>query len=248
MSGPEFVYIDESGDTGSLAAGGSKTYTLGCVMVPMAHWTDALDHLVSMRRRIKSDYGLKMAEEVKANHLVGVKKIYRDLNLGDGQVRDIYQRHMDAIEHVSSGVGAIVVNKPLIKRADLDVFDTAWEYLLTRLRKRTEATGHPIVVIHDDGEPDRVRKHLRRFRRRNWQGSSAGEARMLIEDPVARDSRQSYLIQLADLTAYAASRHAVPTTGRTTRICSEEMWTRVSARHIAQISTRNDGIYMWPTK
>jgi hypothetical protein len=135
-----------------------------------------------------SIYGLKMSQEVKANHLVGVKSVYRNLGLGDGQVRDIYRRHIDASVQSCSGVGAIVVHKSEIKKPDIDVFATAWEYLLTRLRKRTDARQQPILIVHDQGEEDRVRKHLRRFRRANWQGAQFGSARLLVEDPVPRNS------------------------------------------------------------
>lgn len=244
--GPEFAYIDETGDIGDVANGGSQTYTLGCVLIPMHRWTDSLDYFVNLRRNLKSTYGLKMSQEVKANHLVGIKSIYRDLGLGDGQVRDIYRRHIDASVQSCSGVGAIVVHKSEIIRPDIDVFATAWEYLLTRLRKRTEERQQPILIVHDQGEEDRVRKHLRRFRRANWQGSQFGSARFLVEDPVPRNSQHSYFIQLADLVAYAASRHAVPATGKTTRICDSTMWERLDQIQIKAISTRGNGIYKWP--
>lgn len=244
--GPEFAYVDESGDTGAVSNGGSTTYTLGCVLVPMANWTDSLDYLVNLRRNLRNTYNLRMAMEVKANHLVGVKKVYRDLGLGDGQVRDIYRRHVDATVRFSSGVAAVVVHKSLIVRTDIDPFETAWEYLLTRLRMRSEANGHPIMLVHDEGEADRVRKHLRRFRRHNWQGSQFGDARLLVEDPVARNSQHSYFIQLADLIAYAASRNVVPAHGKTTKICDETMWARTETVQIAAVSRRGDGIYKWP--
>ncbi|CCK65871.1 DUF3800 domain-containing protein [Mycobacterium canetti] len=244
--GPEFAYIDETGDTGAVTSRGSTTYTLGCVLVPMLRWTDSLDYFVNLRRNLKSTYGLRMSQEVKANHLVGIKSVYRDLGLGDGQVRDIYRRHIDASVQSCSGVGAIVVHKAAIKKPDIDVFSTAWEYLFTRLRKRTEDRQQPIVIVHDQGEEDRVRKHLRRFRRRNWQGSGYGPAPFIVEDPVPRNSQHSYFIQLADLVSYAASRHAVPAQGRTARICDATMWERLGPIQIKAVSTRSDGIYMWP--
>lgn len=250
--GPEFAYIDETGDTGPYVEGspksGSKSYSLGCLLIPMTGWTESLDEVVQMRREVSSTYGVRMNVEAKANELVGIKKTYRDLGLGDGQVRDIYQRHVDAVTSVSSGVGAIVLDKSKIKKQDLDIFETAWEYLFTRLRKRAEDSGHPIVVVHDKGEEGRVRKHLRRFRRVNWQGAGMGHAPLLIEDAVPRDSKQSYFIQMADLVAYSASRYAIPTTGKTTRICDPSMWNRMGPVHMSQLNrARGDGIYHWPT-
>jgi hypothetical protein len=244
--GPEFAYMDETGDTGAVLGGGSQTYTLGCVLVPMLTWTDSLDYLVNLRRNLKSAYGLNTTDEVKANHVVGIKKVYRDLGLGDGQMRDIYRRHIDCAIRFSSGVAAVMVHKSKLIRTDIDVFGTAWEYMFTRLRKRTESTGQPIMIVHDEGEADRVRKHLRRFRRANWQGSGYGAAPLLVEDPVSRNSQHSYFIQLADLVAYAASRHAVPATGQTTRICDQSMWLRLDQVQIKAVSARGDGIYKWP--
>jgi hypothetical protein len=214
----------------------------------MAQWTDSLDYLINLRQNLKATYGLKMSQEVKANHLVGVKNIYRDLRLGDGQVRDIYRRHIDATVNFSSGVGAVVVHKAVIKKPEIDVFQTAWEYLFTRLRKRTEERNQPILIIHDEGEADRVRKHLRRFRRRNWQGSKYGAAPLLVEDPIPRNSQHSYFIQVADLAAYSASRYAVPAHGKTTRICDSTMWERLKPVHITALSTTGDGVYKWPQK
>ncbi|MBJ7337237.1 MAG: DUF3800 domain-containing protein [Mycolicibacterium sp.] len=248
IEGPEFAYIDETGDIGAVDNGGSTTYTLGCVLVPMHRWTESLDDLVNLRRSLKADYGLNVREEVKANHLVGIKKVYRDLGLGDGQVRDIYQRHVDTCAHLSSGVFGVMIHKSLVKKPDPDFFGWSWEYLLTRLRKRTEATGQPILIVHDDGEAARVRTHLRRFRRHNWQGGGYGGAPLLVEDPVPRNSAHSVFIQLADLTAYAASRYAVPVQGRTTRICDATMWNRLESVHLQAVSLRRDGIYKWPAK
>ncbi len=72
-----------------------------CVLVPVDDWFVRFDQLVEMRRALRDTYHLPMRQEANANHLVGVKRIYRDVGLGDGRVRDIYQRHMrDGATHV----------------------------------------------------------------------------------------------------------------------------------------------------
>lgn len=63
-----------------------------------------------------------------------------------------------------------------------------------------------------------------------------------------RDSQHSYFIQLADLTAYAASAKALPRSGRTASICNEEMWELLGPVHVRKVSQRSDGLYIFPTK
>lgn len=242
----EFAYIDESGDTGPA---GTRTFTLSCVLVPVDDWFARFDQLVEMRRELRATYRLPMRQEVKANHLVGVRRIYRDLGLGDGQVRDIYQQHLQVAARIASGVCTIVVRKDLVKKSDLDIFDMAWRYLLERLRKRSEESGTPIMVIHDIGQDDEIRKLLGRFRRVTW--SAAGKqvaAHLIVEDPVPRNSQHSYFIQLADLAAYAASARALPRSGRSVSICNEQMWQLLEPVQATKVSQRGDGLYVFPTK
>lgn len=242
----EFAYIDESGDVGMAA--GSKTFTLTCVLIPLDDWNDRLEYMIQMRRDTRDKYGVPMRQEAKANHIVGVKKIYRDLKLGDGQMRDIYQRHMRAIERLSSGVFSIVIQKDEIKKRDTDVLDMAWRYLLERLRKRSESTGSPIMIVHDQGQDAQIRKLIRRFRRITWTASGMKvSAPLLVEDPTPRDSQQSYFIQLADMAAYAASVKVLPRKGRTNSVCNELMWDTLGDVRIAAVSPqRGDGLYVFP--
>lgn len=242
----EFAYIDESGDTG---IAGTRTFTLGCVLVPADDWASRFHQLVSMRREIRDTYRVPMRQEVKANHLVGVKKVYRDLGLGDGQVRDIYRRHLRAAATIGSGVFAVVVRKDQVETSDLDVLGTSWRQLLDRLRKRSEVTGAPILVIHDIGQDDAIRKLVRRFRRANWStGADREFANLIVEDPVPRDSQHSYFIQLADLAAYAASARALPRAGRTAAICDETMWQLLESVYARHGSQRHDGLCVLPPK
>ncbi|MDG3012705.1 DUF3800 domain-containing protein [Rhodococcus sp. D2-41] len=242
----EFAYIDESGDVGM--SKGTKTFTLGCVLVPVDDWSDRLDYMVRMRRSTKQKYGVPMQQEAKANHIAGVKKIYRDLGLGDGQMRDIYQRHMRAIDRVSSGTFAIVIRKDKLWKRDTDVLDMAWRYLLERLRKRTESTGAPVMIVHDQGQDAEIRKLIRRYRRVAWTASGQrSSAPLFVEDPSPRDSQQSYFVQLADLAAYAASTKACPRNGGTARICNELMWDIIADVQVKSVTKdRNDGLYVFP--
>lgn len=79
-----------------------------------------------------------------------------------------------------------------------------------------------------------VRKLARKARRAGTAGSMFGTgllrrpARDLLDDPVAKDSRQSYFLQLADLDAYAAFRRLYPPPARPVQIVPQGMWDQLA--------------------
>lgn len=244
----EFAYIDESGNTGLVNKGGTRTYTLGCMLMPVNGWTDRLDVMVETRREIRSIYGVRMQDELKANYLLKGRGPLDDLRLGDGQRRDIWQRLLRAANIVSTGVFAVVIDKENLNPKK-EPFETAWEYLLQRLRMRSNATSRPIMVMHDDGDMARVRALHRRFRRFSYApGGRPVTAPLLVEDPVPRDSQSSYFVQAADLIAYSAFRRVQPPAQRQASVCSEKMWGVMESRWCKEVfPRRSDGIVLYPS-
>jgi hypothetical protein len=64
------AYVDESGNTGDPSAGGSLTYSLGCVLLYANSWPGAFDKLLDFRRRVRTTFGIPMRAEIKANYLL----------------------------------------------------------------------------------------------------------------------------------------------------------------------------------
>jgi len=215
----EFAYVDETGDSGDMAQGGSRTYTLGCVLAPIDHWTDRLDLLSEVRRGIKDTYQIRMRDELKANYLIRPRGPLKNSGLGDGQLRDIYRRMLNGLNVVSSGVFAVVIDKEHLQ-SGYDPAERAWHFLLQRLRIRSQLMSHPIIVVHDEGEDKRVRRWHRAFRRHSYdpQGRRV-QAKLLVEDPVPRASILSYFVQAADLVAYAAFRRVQPPMASKASVC-----------------------------
>ncbi|MET7850450.1 DUF3800 domain-containing protein [Streptomyces avermitilis] len=241
----EWAYVDETGDSGM--SGGSSTYTLACVLVPAEGWTDRLDVLTQMRRLIGKKYGVRLRDEIKANYLLRSRGDLKRYGLGDGQRRDIYQTHMRNLILVSSGVFAVVIDKQKMAK-QRDPSEIAWRYLMQRLRERSNQSGVPVALVHDEGEDKKIKAWHRAFRRVSWDARGERvQAPYFVEDPISRRSDDSYFIQLADLCAYAAYRRVVPPGGKAGGVCNEMMWGELGARALAEVSTsRPDGIVLWP--
>lgn len=99
---------------------------------------------------------------------------------------------------------------------------------MNRLNRTAEANGdRKVLLICDQGAEQEFTRRIRRMRvfnyipsnRGEWAGS--GEAtkniplKQFVEDPVFKDSRASYFIQLADFCAYALLRMERPIESRT---------------------------------
>jgi hypothetical protein len=255
------AYVDESGNTG---LPGSRTYTLGCAFLDVDRWPDSFDAMIQFRRSLRDAYRLPVRAELKANYLLRGKGALWGLHLTEAQRHAIYVEMM----RLQAGLGlqtyAIVINKQELanRGRDENAREVAWEFLLQRIERLT-TTSHPPVtamVVHDEGEEAVVRKIARKARRAGTAGSAFGTgylnrpARLLVDDPVSRDSRQSYFIQLADLSAYAAFRKIHPPPARLTPIVHQDMWdelgaaTYEEANYLARLDHPSDpqGIVSWP--
>lgn len=240
------AYIDESGNTGPIPAGGSLTYALGCVLVDADQWPDAFDEQLNFRRRIRAKFGVPMRAEVKANYLLRNSGDLRALALGPGARHIIYRAHLESLAVLPARAFAVVIDKrPRPAAAPDTIFDLAWETLLQRLERTSSHEKATFAVFHDEGENDAIRRWTRRSRRYLTAGSALGTgalsnpARRLVDDPVPCRSTGSYFIQLADLVAYASFRAVVPPGASIARVCPSDMWDCIGlATHTAVASLR----------
>jgi hypothetical protein len=146
---------------------------------------------------------------------------------------------------------AIVIDKEeAIEKfgGDRPVSDIAWEYLFQRLERSFRSTE--VLVIHDEGDEDTIRKRARKARRIGTAGSALGTGvldvpfRNLLDDATHRDSRQSYFVQLADLAAYAAFRRVYPPPERDVPVVPQTMWDELGSARFSAV--RNTAKYPGP--
>ena len=246
MSSVLFTYVDESGDAG---LSGSRTYSLGAVMVETPAWPDVFDDLIYFRRFLRQRFGIPVRAEIKANYLLRNGGPLRSLALSEGARHAVYRAHLRLQAKLGLQAFGVVIDKPglQVRQPGLDPRDVAWEYLLQRLERYTTKNVTETLLIHDEGDQLRVRGLARKARRAGTAGSAFGTGYLrrpavrVIDDPVPRNSQQSYFLQLADLNAYAAFRHVVPPPARAVQIVPQGMWGELGTALLLDVSKLSGG-------
>jgi hypothetical protein len=209
-------YMDESGDPGPVNSP-TPTYTVSAIFVHETEWVALSERLIGFRRYLRDAFGLRMRSEVKATQLIRGSGPWSQLGLGDQARKRIYRGFM-RFQAKSGGINAfaVVVNKAGFTSPD-DVRERAWRYAFQRVERNMSANNERVMLVPDSGQYHWIRQLAREMRRFSAVGSMMGTGPMsrplidvLIDDPVERQSHESYFIQLADLNAYAAYRDAIP--------------------------------------
>lgn len=247
------AYIDDSGDTNP-ALVGTDTFTLGCVVVEFAQWQPTFDAAIAWRRSVRARWSFPTRDELKANYLIHSKGTFA-ARTHDAAVRHaIYREAFELIESCGLKAFAVVIDKRKMTTDPGKSFDHAWTFLLQRLQ-HLSTPENPLVIFHDEGEEQRVRALARRARRAGGAGSAFGPGFLrsplahLIDDPIPRSSKENYLIQLADLVAYAAYRKLNPRV-RENPVCPNDMWDVLGGAIYLETTSlkpgRAPGIVEWP--
>lgn len=220
-----FLYVDESGDPGiwdatkPVNARPSQHYILSGLIIKDSNWRNYLLALVDVRRHLNAAYGLPVRQELhgaelfrpatpsyKALKRIVRRAIYRDaLTMFAARLPDarIINVHLDKAtpKYVSSTTG--------------DIQNLAWSRLLQRFHTELTLRRDFGIVFADETNEAKIRALLRKMRVYNQVPSHFGGSRSmpltnLLEDPVIRESKHSFYIQVADMAAHALYRKLYP--------------------------------------
>lgn len=213
-------YMDESGDPGVHPGSPTPTYTVSALFVHETEWVSIFDNLIAFRRYLRDSFGIRMRAEIKATQLVRGSGPWSTAGLGDNARKRIFRAFMRFQQKNGAEMAyAVVVDKSNLATTS-EVRERAWRYALQRVERTMNARSERVMIVPDAGQYHWMRQLSREMRRHSTVGSlygGGGLARpllnVLIDDPVERQSHESYFIQLADLNAYAAYRYVVPTPG-----------------------------------
>lgn len=242
------AYIDESE--------GASSFTLGCIMIPAANWLSAFDTVLDFRRFLRDKFKIPVRAELKAQYLLQNKGPLRANPLSESARFAVYRSHMRLQAKLNFTTFGVVIRKAELaaRGPGQQAKVVAWEYLIQRLERFTTRGNTHVLVNHDEGDGGLVRKMIRRARRIGTAGSAFGTgslrrpAARIVDDPISRKSHESYFIQFADLTAYAAYRRVYPPPARPVQIVPTGMWDEIGAARLGAVSSGGPapGLVVWP--
>jgi hypothetical protein len=248
------AYIDESGSTGDVAKGSSKSYVLGCVLVRASQWSEAFDGLMGYRQSLRATFGLQPRAEIKANHLLRNSGAFLKLSLTEAARYSLYRGMLRLCPRLHIQAFAIVVRKELC--IGQDVHDIAWILIFQTLQRLTTKQNEQVIIFHDEGADRRIRtlahaSQLTGHPEEVFKGAAiCAPFRGLVDYPVSRHSDDSLFLQLSDLVAYAAFRHVFPPPDRSVQIVPATMWEELGAAALAEVNEPQvgcmRGIIEWP--
>jgi hypothetical protein len=226
------MYVDESGDTG-LPSDRSPTshFCLSGVVCHELAWKSVLRELTSFRHWLRKRYGVLNEAELHHSEMVGKKtKLHPSIaSLPKSQRLAIIRNHADALAGIDSlRIINVIADKRTGKFSDKEaVFRGSWYRLFQRFENTIQQKNFPGsspfadrgIVFPDRTDGERLRRYVANMCVRNpirIEGASGSfkisdrPISALIEDPIMRDSHQSYFVQAADLCVFLLRQHLEP--------------------------------------
>lgn len=217
----QIAYFDESGDDG-YPSYSSPIFVLTAVYLHYLNWQPIFNTLLDFRRQIKASFSFPVRWEMHTRHFIHNKNPFRALGLGDKNRLDVIDLFCDLIGSLEIKIINIVIVKSRVNNPNYRVLDTALKYSVQRIENDLNPAQNPqskFLIITDPGRVGKMRKTTRRIRRINFIPSKYSptsyrrEIRTLVEDPLQKDSKESYFIQLADTVSYVVYLHSNAFTG-----------------------------------
>ncbi len=226
------MYVDESGDCG-MAADGSPTryFCLSGLVVHELRWRETLSELLQFRHNIKRRYKVYLDDEIHSAEMINKPgKLAPTLRALDKHERLAILRHY--ADRMATLPNVSLINVVVDKQAGRvntkgEVFRRAWYTLFQRFENTIRYQNFPGpknsddqgIVFPDSTDGFKLKRYLEdmrlsnpfRIRQRDGAHFYKDEPiRVIIEDPVPRDSHGSYFIQTADCAVFLLKQHIEP--------------------------------------
>lgn len=208
-------YYDESGDDG-YPNYASHFFIFTVIYIHHLSWKESYQKIYSFRKEIKNDYGLPVNIEMHTKKFLLNKNPYRQYNFSNRDRLEVVSKFCKLISRLNLKIINTCIVKPRIKKQDYNVLDNALTYSVQRIENDLRSnTSERFMIITDPGRVGKMRKTTRRIQKINFIPSRFNlnpyrkEIEKLIEDPLPKDSKESYYIQLSDLISYIVNLYSI---------------------------------------
>jgi hypothetical protein len=210
------AYYDEAGDDG-FPSYSSPMFALSAVYMHYLQWRPNFERIQEFRRGLKRDFGLPVKLEMHTKYFILGKKPYRSIRIAEQDRIQVLDLFADLIGSLQLKIINVVINKANLPPHWTGVLDTALKFSVQRIENDLDPTQNPearFMIITDPGRVGAMRATTRRVQRINYIPSRFGsgpyrrEITALIEDPIQKDSKESYFIQLADFLSFVVYLYA----------------------------------------
>ncbi len=206
-----FAYIDESKDNNGF-------YIYSAIVTNGERWVTTFEKVKEFRRTLRAEHGVYIAHELHAWKFAAGKGQIADHPIFKPERAEIFRKVMKFIadSRCFTVVSSCNANEQF-----------AFERLMNRINRTAEAKEQNYLLFFDQGAEVEITKRIRRMRVHNpipsrygtWidsgQAAQSIPLTRCMEDPIFKDSKASYFIQLADFCAYALLRMERPLASRT---------------------------------
>jgi hypothetical protein len=204
------AYYDESGDDGWPQTS-SSTFVLSAVYMHHQHWKENYQHMHAFRKELWKTHGFPFSEEFHTREFLLDKDPYRKLNFDSEKRKLILRLFCEIIANLNCQIITVCIDKTAIDSPSYEVLDKAFTYSIQRIENDLKSGGSRFLIISDEGRVGKMRKTSRRIQRFNpiqskfSIGHYQKEIELLIEDPLPKNSAESFFIQIADTVSYLVS-------------------------------------------
>lgn len=258
-----FCYIDESGDTGN----SSRFFILSCVYMSETDWQSNYDSFVQFRKQLVHQYSSRfpMKMEFHTKDFLQDKKPFHGL-FTPTERRTVLQSFISGMASLKLKTFSVAIDKHRLTH-NTSVLDQALTFLIQRIENDLSPQNERYLLISDEGRLGEMVRIARRVRKFNFVPSQyyGQQARNrpikgLLEDIFAKDSKQSYFLQMCDLMSYISllniqRYYVIPSVSWASRVRNvlmdsdiKDIYQTLSPILNTKVSMKNeDGIYFYPS-
>jgi hypothetical protein len=206
-------YLDDSRDP--------STCIVTALLVPADSWRNLFERVKAFRASLKQSDGMFTRKEWHATDFVAGRGRIADRTITKGRRAQIFGDLL-RITATFAPDGLIAINAVFSRKDEL----RAYERVLNRIEATMKTKQTRAILVWDSGKEAEYRRLARKMTVHNpipskygmWSTGSPTKNIPLdrvIEDPVFKDSAESYFLQIADFCAYALLRRESPLPSKT---------------------------------